>query len=567
MGPRPAAPNRSILVGPNGTRYGAGTSGTGLAVAAAASRGTEGLTLRVVGPGRAGRSISLALRRAGWTVLPPLGRGDDLTSAGEGADLLLIATPDGAVGRVASEIEPRPETVIAHLAGSFGLDVLAGHPRRAALHPLVSLPDSETGAARLAGGAWFAVAGDPLVRQVVGDLGGRTIEVADVDRVLYHAAATIAANHLVALLGQVERVAAEAGVPFEAYLDLVRATVENVASLGAAASLTGAVRRGDWETVAQHIAALPEPERRAYEAMTDAAARLIDVSRPARRSPVSEHQTIAGFRKALEAERNAGRRVGLVPTMGYLHDGHASLIRRAAEECDVVAVTVFVNPLQFGPNEDLAAYPRDLARDREIAAEAGAHHLFVPANDEMWPGGSPATTVSAGPIGERLDGASRPGHFDGVATVVAKLFSLAGECRAYFGEKDFQQLLVIRRMVSDLAIPVDIVGCATVREPDGLAMSSRNAYLTEPEREVAPMLHRALLAGAEAIQTGERDPAVVSALMEQMISAEPGFELDYAVAVQAADLSVPPRLQDEVRLLAAARLGRARLIDNIGVTI
>ena len=536
-------------------------------MATAAARETEGLTLRVIGPGRAGRSMALALGSAGWTALPSLGRTDDLKAAADGADLLLIATPDAAVGGVAAQIAPRADTVVAHLAGSFGLDVLAGHPRRAALHPLVSLPDPETGAARLAAGAWFAVAGDHLVNRVVEDLGGRTITVRDEDRVLYHAAATIAANHLVALLGQVERVAADAGVPFEAYLDLVRATVENVASLGAAASLTGPVRRGDWTTVAQHLAALPEPERRAYEAMTDSAARLIGVSTPERTGGLSEHPTIGGFRKALDAERTAGRRVGLVPTMGYLHDGHASLIRRAAEECDVVAVTVFVNPLQFGPNEDLAAYPRDLARDREIAARAGAHHLFVPTADEMWPGGTPATTVSAGPIGERLDGASRPGHFDGVATVVAKLFSIAGECRAYFGEKDFQQLLVIRRMVADLAIPVEVVGCPTIRESDGLAMSSRNAYLTDSEREIAPLLHRALRAGAAAIEAGERDPASVSALMEEMISAQPGFELDYAVAVHAADLSVPPRLQDEVRLLAAARLGRARLIDSIGVTI
>ena len=536
-------------------------------MATTAARGTESLSLRVAGPGRAGSSIALALSRAGWRVLPPLSRGDDLTNAADGVDLLLIATPDRAVADVASQIGPRDGTVVAHLAGSFGTDVLTGHPRRAALHPLVSLPDPETGAARLAVGAWFAVAGDPLVRRVVEDLGGRSIEVADEDRMLYHAAATIASPHLVALLGQVERVGAEAGVPFEAYLDLVRATVENVAALGPAAALTGAVRRGDWSTVAQHLAALSEPERRAYEAMADAAARLIGVTAPAGSGDLAEHLTVAGFRKALDAERNAGRRVGLVPTMGYLHEGHASLIRRAAAECDVVAVTVFVNPLQFGPTEDLDAYPRDLERDREIAAAAGAHHLFVPTTEEMWPGGPPATTVSAGPLGERLDGASRPGHFDGVATVVAKLFSIAGECRAYFGEKDFQQLLVIRRMVSDLAIPVEVIGCPTVRESDGLAMSSRNAYLTESERTIAPRLHAALLAGADAIRAGERDPAVVSGLMEEMISAQPGFELDYAVAVHAADLSVPARLQDEVRLLAAARLGRARLIDNIGVNI
>ena len=490
-----------------------------------------------------------------------------MSGAAQGVDLVLISTPDSAVSDVARAITPNPDAVIAHVAGALGLDVLGDHPRRAAVHPLVSLPDPETGAERLAAGVWFAVAGDELVSRLVEDLGGTAIHVADEDRIKYHAAATIASPHLVALLGQVERIAADAGVPFEAYLDLVRATVENVATLGPAAALTGAVRRGDWDTVARHVAAIPEPERRAYEALADAAARLIAVPTPVRTSGMAEHSSISGFRKALDAERSAGRRVGLVPTMGYLHDGHASLIRRAAAECDVVAVTVFVNPLQFGPSEDLSAYPRNLERDREIASAAGAAHLFVPSNEEMWPDGAPSTKVTAGAIGEVLDGASRPGHFDGVATVVAKLFSIAGEGRAYFGEKDYQQLLVIRRLAADLAFPVDVVACPTVREPDGLAMSSRNAYLTEAERTVAPTIQRALQAGAAAIRAGERDPIAVSTLMSELIRREPAFQLDYAVAAQAADLSVPERLQDEVRLLAAARLGRARLIDNIGVTI
>ena len=565
MGPLPGTPNRSILVEPNGTQPGPERV-KGLAVPRAA--GEPGVpSVRVIGPGRAGSAISLALERAGWVVLPPLGRSDRLDAAAEGVDLVVIATPDGAVRSVASAISPRPDTVVAHLAGSMGPDVLEPHPRRAALHPLVSLPDPEAGAQRLASGAWFAVAGDPLVRKVVDDLGGRFIEVADENRVLYHAAATIAANHLVALLGQVERVAEEAGVPFEAYLDLVRATVDNVARLGPTAALTGPVRRGDWDTVASHLSSLPEPERPAYEAMAAASARLAGTVREQRPTSLVEHTTIGGFRKALQSERAAGHRVGLVPTMGYLHDGHAGLMRRAAAECDVVAVTIFVNPLQFGPSEDLAAYPRDLERDRQLAREAGVQHLFVPTQEEMWPAGAPDVSVSAGPLGGVLDGASRPGHFDGVATVVAKLFSIAGECRAYFGEKDYQQLLVIRRLVADLGLPIDVVGCATAREPDGVALSSRNAYLTDTERDVAATLHGALRAGAAAIEGGERDPAVVSHLIADLVALEPAFELDYAVAVQAADLSVPERLHDEVRLLIAARLGRARLIDNIGVTI
>jgi predicted short-subunit dehydrogenase-like oxidoreductase (DUF2520 family) len=228
-------------------------------------------TMRVIGPGRAGTALMAGLRRAGWEVAEPVGRHDDRSGAAHGVDLLVIATPDAVIADVAGAVEPVTTTVVAHLAGSLTLDVLAPHARRASLHPLVSIP---TGGVDLAG-AWFAVAGDPLVHEVVASLGGRRVEVADEHRVAYHAAAAIAANHLVALLGQVERVAATAGVPLEAYLDLVRGTVDNVAALGPAAALTGPVRRGDTETVAAHLAALDPSERPAYEALADAARRLV----------------------------------------------------------------------------------------------------------------------------------------------------------------------------------------------------------------------------------------------------------------------------------------------------
>jgi predicted short-subunit dehydrogenase-like oxidoreductase (DUF2520 family) len=217
----------------------------------------------------------LALGRLGWDVADPRRRGDDLSDAGVGIDLLLLATPDAAIAAVAASIEPGASTVVAHLAGSLGLDVLAPHPRRAALHPLVALPSAAVGADRLAAGAWFAVAGDSLAWDVVVELGGRSFEVADDQRVRYHAAACIASNHLVALLGQAERVAAPAGVPLAAYLDLVRATIDNVAELGPAAALTGPVARGDQATVDRHLAALPADERPAYAAMVDAARRLL----------------------------------------------------------------------------------------------------------------------------------------------------------------------------------------------------------------------------------------------------------------------------------------------------
>jgi len=251
--------------------------------------------------------------------------------------------------------------------------------------------------------------------------------------------------------------------------------------------------------------------------------------------------------------------------MGYLHEGHASLLRRARAENDVVVASIFVNPLQFGPTEDLAAYPRDLEGDATKAASAGVTHLFTPATAEMYPG-PVLTTVSVAELTEAWEGASRRGHFSGVATVVAKLLAIAGRCRAYLGEKDYQQLIVVRRLVADLSFPVEVVGCPTVREPDGLALSSRNVYLTPDERRAAPVLHRALLAGRAAVEAGERDPAAVRQAMEATLAAEPLVAPDYVAVVDAADLHVPDRLDGELRLLVAARLGRTRLIDNLGVT-
>ena len=271
------------------------------------------------------------------------------------------------------------------------------------------------------------------------------------------------------------------------------------------------------------------------------------------------------LRAELDAARRNGGTVGLVPTMGYLHDGHVSLMDAAVAENDVTVTTIFVNPLQFAPTEDLAAYPRDLAGDTARCEAAGVRLLFTPSVEEMYP--VPIqTTVSVGGITETMEGASRPTHFAGVATVVAKLFALAGPCRAYFGEKDFQQLAVVRTMARDLSFPVEVVGCPTVREPDGLAMSSRNAYLTPEERAAAPVLHRALQAGADAVRAGERDPAVVRDVVAGLIEAEPLAELDYAAVVDATTLDVVDPLVGEVRLLTAARFGRARLLDNVGVT-
>jgi pantoate--beta-alanine ligase len=274
----------------------------------------------------------------------------------------------------------------------------------------------------------------------------------------------------------------------------------------------------------------------------------------------------AEWRSRLNACRGKGQQVGLVPTMGALHAGHMSLIRRAAAECDVVAVTDYVNPLQFGDSRDLAAYPRDLRRDCELAGEAGAAYVFAPTVDEMWPEPS-VTTVSVGGLTDRLEGTHRPGHFDGVTTIVTKLFSLTGPCVAYFGEKDYQQLVVVRRMVADLSLPVDVVACPTVRETDGLALSSRNSYLSASERAAAPQLYYALLAGKRTVEDdGVDDPDLVEKSMAESLRRQPAFTLDYAAVADAETLERPGRIAGEIRLLIAARIGRARLIDNVPAT-
>ncbi len=235
-------------------------------------------TIRIIGPGRAGSSFAAALSTHGWEVLGILGRHDDLTRAAEGVDVLIIATPDDIVPSVAAKVAPCPTTTVLHLSGSLGLDALAPHVRRAALHPLVPLPNAEVGAARLGAGVTFAVAGDPMARRLAESLGGRMVAVADEDRATYHAAACIAANHVVALLGQVERVAASVGLDLEAFMPLARAALDDVAELGPRAALTGPARRGDWATLSRHLDALPKGERAGYQAGAALATRLAEAA-------------------------------------------------------------------------------------------------------------------------------------------------------------------------------------------------------------------------------------------------------------------------------------------------
>jgi len=271
---------------------------------------------------------------------------------------------------------------------------------------------------------------------------------------------------------------------------------------------------------------------------------------------------VAHTREELKAAREAlsSRDVAVVMTMGALHDGHAQLIRAARQRHDHVVVTIFLNPLQFGPKEDLSRYPRTFDADLEICTAAGVDVIFAPTPDVVYPEGDPGVRVSAGPLGEVLEGASRPGHFDGVLTVVGKLLHLTAARSAYFGQKDAQQLLLIRRMVRDIDFPVDIVSVPTVRESDGLAMSSRNMYLTDSDRETALCLSRALRAGGEAASFG---PSAIRRAAREVLVEEPLALVDYLVLVHPQTLAdVPEWYRGEALLAVAARVGTTRLIDN-----
>jgi pantoate--beta-alanine ligase len=276
-------------------------------------------------------------------------------------------------------------------------------------------------------------------------------------------------------------------------------------------------------------------------------------------------ERIAELREQCEAARRADRTVGLVPTMGFFHEGHRSLMRAARADHDLVVTTIFVNPLQFGEGEDLDGYPRDLVADTAAAEAEGVDVLFTPSVPEMYPEPT-VTTVHVAGLTEGLCGAARPTHFDGVTTVVAKLFSIVGPCTAYFGCKDFQQLAVVRRMASDLDLPVEVVGCPVVREHDGLAMSSRNAYLSVEERERARGLFAGLRAATAAVEKGERDAARVRAAVEAEAERH-GLEFEYAEVRRAADLTPLAALDGEVLVAVAAPVGRARLIDNVTMQI
>ena len=272
--------------------------------------------------------------------------------------------------------------------------------------------------------------------------------------------------------------------------------------------------------------------------------------------------SVAEMKAACREVSRAGKSLGFVPTMGALHDGHASLVRASTAQCRATAVSIFVNPLQFGPNEDLAKYPRTLERDAEMLQGLGVDLLFVPAVQEMYPSGA-TTWVEVGGISDRLDGRSRPGHFRGVATVVTKLLEIVRPERAFFGQKDAAQVAVLRRMVRDLDMDVELVVCPTVRENDGLAMSSRNAYLSPAERQQSLVLNRALMRVLYEADRGERDVARLLAAGESVIREEPAARLDYFAIVDPESLEPVSDLSRGGLVAIAAFIGTTRLIDNV----
>ncbi|MBX3026237.1 pantoate--beta-alanine ligase [bacterium] len=278
-----------------------------------------------------------------------------------------------------------------------------------------------------------------------------------------------------------------------------------------------------------------------------------------------EITTAAAMRAWSDGTRSAGRRIGLVPTMGYLHAGHLSLVAEARRRAETCVASIFVNPLQFGANEDLDRYPRDLPRDREAVRAAGVDVLYLPTAAEMYPAGF-QTEVAVTRVSAGLCGASRPGHFRGVTTVVSKLFNAVKPHVAVFGEKDFQQLAVIRRMASDLDTGIEVVGAPIVREPDGVAMSSRNAYLSQSERLAARCLPRALAAARQVVADGARDAAAVVAAARAVLDAEPAARVDYVALVDSDSLEPITRIADRALLALAVFIGRTRLIDNAILT-
>jgi|GEM_PF-17876 len=513
----------------------------------------------IVGAGRLGGALAAAAGAAGIRVDGPLRR-DEAPPADAGAVLLCVS--DAQIERAAAALPVRPGRLVGHTSAATTLAALGAH-EAFSLHPLMTV--TAEGAAFAGATAAIAGASDRALAFAEGlarRLGMHPLEIADADRAAYHAAACIASNFLVTLEDVAERLAQTAGLEREPLAQLVRATVANWAQLGAERALTGPIARGDEATVARQraaVAARMPADLELFDALTDATRRL---ATPAPVAAMKTLRSIAELRAALNGPRRAGRSIGLVPTMGALHDGHLSLIRRARTSCDEIVVSLFVNPTQFDESGDLAAYPRDEARDAALAAEAGADILFAPPPAEVYPPGF-ATTVSVGEVSAQLEGEHRGGaHFAGVATVVTKLLNMVQPDVAFFGQKDAQQVAVVRRLVRDLDVPVRIEVGDTIREPDGLALSSRNVRLRGDERRRALALRRGLDAVRACHAAGERDATILAAIGRAAM-AELDVEPEYLQLVLPDTFAQVATVGEQPVLVAvAARVGDVRLIDN-----
>lgn len=531
--------------------------------AASPTIGSTSLRLAVIGPGRLGRALARALRAAGCEVEGPLGRGELPGSC----DAVLLCVPEPAIAGVAATIPAGP--MVAHCSASAPLDWLAPH-ERFNLHPLMTV----TADGARFDGAWCAVDGSTrraleLAEQLASLLGMRPIRVAPDERALYHAAAVLASGSLVALEASAGRTGAMVGLPESALVPLARAALDNWEALGASVAVTGPIARNDTATADRLRAALggrvPDLVP-LWDALADATRTTATAPvAPRARGALRVMRTVAELREALAPARRRGLRIGMVPTMGALHEGHLSLMRRARDACDVVVATLFVNPAQFNDARDLAAYPRDEAGDAAMVRGVGVDILFAPDASEVYPDGF-ATMVEVKGLTDVLEGAARgTGHFRGVTTVVSKLLNMARPDVAYFGQKDAQQALVIKRLARDLDFGVRIEVCPIVRESDGLAMSSRNVRLDRESRTRATALSAALFALADAFAGGERSAGALLGVGRGVLAAR-GInpaDVDYLAIVDVDTLRPLEQVNRPALVAIAAHVGGVRLIDNV----
>ncbi|MPV48433.1 pantoate--beta-alanine ligase [Pseudactinotalea sp. HY160] len=593
------------------------------------------LGIGVVGAGRVGAVLANALRACGHGIVAVSGASPDTLDRIDAllpgvpvepadvvvarSELVFLTVPDDDLAPLVRGLADlgrfHAGQLVVHCAGRYGTEVLA--PALAAgaiplaIHPAMTFTGTSVDLARLVGTP-FAVSAPtpvlPIAQALVVELGGEPVVLDDDARVLYHAALSHGANHLVTLTGQAVRTLAAAGVADGGALltPLMTAALDG-ALRGGDQALTGPVSRGDAGTVADHLdrlARLTGPEVAdvlpSYTALARAtttralatgriderrAAALLDVLTPpagadgghaagpaAAPAPADTRvrgamrvvHTIDDLRAALPED---GRRRAVVMTMGALHAGHLELVRRAGELADEVVVTIFVNPLQFGAGEDLETYPRTFDADLAALTGAGGVDLvFAPSVGEMYPGGEPRVRVSAGEAGRRWEGAARPGHFDGMLTVVHKLLSLTRADLALFGQKDAQQLALIRAMVADLDLDVEIVAVPIVREADGLARSSRNTHLSDEERRAALVLSRSVAAAVAAADAGAESEAVLAAAEQALAARSALVEPDYLALVDPDTMEpLPPGASSghpAGLIIIAARVGGVRLIDN-----